>query len=477
VAYGTLPKARRSELHERLARWLEGRSVSSDELVGFHLEQAYRYLVELGAEPGRTRQLAGEAGAKLGAAGLRAWRRADVAATVNLLGRAAELLPRRDSSRLELLCELGLALRTAGDIARANAVLEEATEGATVDGERRIELRARIELANSRLSSHPEGGADELLELVTNAIPLFDALGDDRSLGRAWLLSGYVQGGLRCHNVEWRKAAERALAHYEQSGWPTAACFGEIATALYYGPTPVPEAIRSCEALLGNVSDRGGEAHLLVWLGGLHAFRGRFEEGRELVDRASRIYDELGYRMAIAYGCGAVLGELEVLAGDPEAAERSLRASCEQLEEMRDQAFLASRAAELAETIYLQARYDEAERWTHVADAHAASDDVGAQFLLRAVRAKILARRELRTEAEAVGREAVDLAERTDALNQRAKALLDLAEVLRLGAKPDQATASIEAALDCLQRKGNLVAAERTRMLLDESRFSATPGQ
>src|SRR5262249_18370699 len=39
VAYSRLPKAERAELHERLAEWLVD---GGDEIVGYHLEQAYR---------------------------------------------------------------------------------------------------------------------------------------------------------------------------------------------------------------------------------------------------------------------------------------------------------------------------------------------------------------------------------------------------------------------------------------------------
>ncbi len=51
--YAGIPKAVRAELHERFARWLqaqarEGRGFGEhDEIVGYHLEQAYRYRTEL----------------------------------------------------------------------------------------------------------------------------------------------------------------------------------------------------------------------------------------------------------------------------------------------------------------------------------------------------------------------------------------------------------------------------------------------
>jgi predicted ATPase len=48
AAYDAIPKARRAVLHERFAGWLERRTDGRDlgELVGFHLERAYRYRIE-----------------------------------------------------------------------------------------------------------------------------------------------------------------------------------------------------------------------------------------------------------------------------------------------------------------------------------------------------------------------------------------------------------------------------------------------
>ncbi len=51
AAYDALPKATRAELHERFADWLEQHGaelVERDEILGYHLEQAYRYRTELG---------------------------------------------------------------------------------------------------------------------------------------------------------------------------------------------------------------------------------------------------------------------------------------------------------------------------------------------------------------------------------------------------------------------------------------------
>ena len=71
------------------------------------------------------------------------------------------------------------------------------------------------------------------------AVPIFETADDQRALGRAWLLVGWVHGGRRGNHAAWVDAAERALIHYRAAAWPTSTCLGEIATALYWGPTPV----------------------------------------------------------------------------------------------------------------------------------------------------------------------------------------------------------------------------------------------
>ena len=56
AAYERIPKELRSELHERFAGWLDARGEEFDEIVGYHLEQAYRCLAELGRPDERGRR-------------------------------------------------------------------------------------------------------------------------------------------------------------------------------------------------------------------------------------------------------------------------------------------------------------------------------------------------------------------------------------------------------------------------------------
>ena len=92
---------------------------------------------------------------------------------------------------------------------------------------------------------------------------------------------------------------------------------------------------------------------------------GQFAEARELVARARRAYLDLGQNaLAATYG-EAVAADVEVLAGDLAGAERLLRELCGHHEQMRNWSALSTRAADLAEVLFLLGRADDAERWSH----------------------------------------------------------------------------------------------------------------
>ena len=98
AAYLALAKATRSELHERFAGWLEQAAADRlgeyQEIIAYHLEQAYLYRVELGPPDAHARELAQRAGRLLGEAALRANARLDISATADLLERVIALVPR-----------------------------------------------------------------------------------------------------------------------------------------------------------------------------------------------------------------------------------------------------------------------------------------------------------------------------------------------------------------------------------------------
>jgi DNA-binding SARP family transcriptional activator len=468
AAYGTLPMKQRAELHERFARWLEARPTRSDALIGYHLEQAYRYLAELGSADTATREgLAAEAGERLGTAGLRAAKSGDTHAASNLLTRATSLLEPKEVARRDLLTELGVVYWRAGDLQAVYGTLHQALEGALAVGDARAELRARIELAYLKLFREPEGGADELLSATAEAIPALEQAGDHRTLGVIWAMLAHVHGGFHCHYRESAEAAERAIEHYARAGWPPTACLQEVAASLYFGPVPVEDGIRRCSALLEH-ADRAGEGHVLLFQAGLEAMARRFDTARSLASRARATYQELDWADKVWTNYAPIAADVELLAGEHAEAERLLAESCKRLESWGEEARLATQAAQLGEALYRQGKFEEAARWAAVAEGCAASDDASAQFSWRALRAKGLVREGAFGRAQVLAQEAVDIAAATDAVTQRAHVLLDAAEVASLSGRARAGVGPVEEAARLLDGKGNVASLERARSMLVE---------
>jgi hypothetical protein len=154
---------------------------------------------------------------------------------------------------------------------------------------------------------------------------------------------------------------------------------------------------------------------------------------------------------------------VEMLAGDPEAAERDLRRDYEALEQMGEKYLLSTVAAELAGVLAEQDRDEEAERYTDVAEELAADDDLTSQALWRWVRAEVLARGGEDAEAQKLAREATDLLGETDSLVAQADALLAQADVVALGGREDEALVHTREALALYEQKGDVVSAAKAR--------------
>ncbi len=141
--------------------------------------------------------------------------------------------------------------------------------------------------------------------------------------------------------------------------------------------------------------------------------------------------------------------------------------------ELGEQSFLSTAAGKLAQALYALDRVDEADAWAGRAEEVGASDDAFTQMLWRQVRAKVLARRGEYAEAELLAREAVAIADKTDLLTGQGDANADLAEVLLLTGKPDEAATALGQALERYERKGNRVSTQRVQTRLAELQDAA----
>ena len=147
------------------------------------------------------------------------------------------------------------------------------------------------------------------------------------------------------------------------------------------------------------------------------------------------------------------------------AAERVLRSGLELLGSLKERMYLAGVAAVLAQALYAQGRHDEAYDMTIFSESGGVRD-IAAPVHWRATRAKVLANRGDEEEAERLAFEAVTLANKTDFLDLRGEASMDLAEVLRLVGKQSQAVGHVRTALQLFEQKGNIVSAAKANDVL-----------
>jgi class 3 adenylate cyclase len=463
AVYEGLPKEVCADLHERLAGRLRDGPGSEDEVVGHHLEQAFRARSQLGLVGEHEWELAREAQARLATAAHKVLLAGDPDAAADLLARAVSLLPPDDPSRVELLPRLGTALFEAGRFTEADEVLTEAID--RVGGDELLEARTRIEQQFVRLQA--EGAIDESKHIAQDALRVFEAHGDVRGQSRAWSLGAmvdWIQGQAGKADEGWQRGAECArlaedeIELFEILAWR--------ASAALFGPTPVPEAIATCAEIRKEVeSSPLATGQMLPPFAALHAMREDFETARSLLREASTVLGELGRLHAV--GVVHLAAMVETLAGQPAAAEEQLRSAYERLDEMGGKALLASTAAMLAQAVYAQERYDEAAEFARASRDAAAADDLSAQVEWRGISAKLLAQRGRYGEAERVAREAVKLVAQTDFLGHHADVLLDLGEVLALSGDRPNAVAALRAGLELYERKGDTVMAGRARARLD----------
>jgi class 3 adenylate cyclase/tetratricopeptide (TPR) repeat protein len=477
AAYDALPKAIRAELHERFAAWLEEHGadlIERDEIVGYHLEQAYRYRAELGEDDAA---LASRAAELLAMSGRTARIRGDLHAATALMSRAADLSP---AARLALLPDLGDQLFESGELAEARAVLDEAIETAHERGENGIESVARVWRA--LVASHAgEAGAsgERVIALAEEAVDVLTRRGDEAQLARVLAIGArnrFYVGRARESLEGLRRAQALALAVGDL--YVARDCMLWTFGSLAYGPAPISELRQFVESIPADLRpsfDRQPWRHVYETLE--YAYAGRFDEARASFAESQRLAAELGLRINEA-GMKMFLGEIELMAGDPVAAERVLRAGYDRLGEMGESGFRSTVATLLAEALIRQGRDLEAEEVLAVADRLAVADDVDPHVRLRAVRARIRARRGDRAAAILLAREAVERAAQTDYLVLRGNALLALAEVLELAGEKDEAAAVLREALELFERKEDvpMVRLARDRLAALERSSSIVPG-
>jgi len=462
VAYLSVPKRVRADLHSRFVDWLEASHPNegdTDEVAGHHLEQAYGYRKEVDlADTGEWESLAREAGGRYRRAGRRALIRSDMAATVRLLEKALELGDDDHPDRGQLLAEITIAYRARGQWQQARAAVASGLHAAKTDDEtlrshlRILQLETDLQQGKLSVDEALERGRREVQELVASKAG--ERL-DHGLIFVAWL------SALRGQATEAERILQRLLAKRELAPRVKLRAVRLVPTQWLYGPLPAPEGIHKCKSLLGESALGHRElAAANRSLAALTAMQGEINEARALIAGEEEKLSELGLAVVSA-GALLIHAEIEILGGELPEAERLLRKGLSRLQALGETLFATEFASSLARVLFARENAHEA---SVIAESVAAakSFDAAVPVQIASTKAKILALEGNCKRAVDVARSAARLADRTDLLNLQADAYRDLGDVLHLGEMQVEARRAWEEAIRRYERKGNLVSANAT---------------
>jgi class 3 adenylate cyclase/tetratricopeptide (TPR) repeat protein len=469
AAYQAMPKEHRADLHERFAEWLSraaaDRIAEYEEILGHHLEQAYRYRAELGTVDDRTRELGRKAAALLRSCAERADERDDLNAALAFLGRSVELA--EGSERVAAMVLLAEVLIEHNDLQRA---LDTATEAGALAGEvgdRRLALRAELVRCGAIGQLDPTYTLGRARDAAETILAELETLGDEEVRDRALILLtqfAFFEGRTAKSFEIADRLAERAESMRRRDRQAVAV---QMTADAYFGALPLDEAFRAIERAAGIVGPSlTGEAENGRFMVGLLGMAGRFEEARATADRSLRIYRELGMPTRHVTSI-QVIAETERLAGRLEEAERLFRASHEAFEAIGETGFNSTICGLLAQTLCDLGRFDEAEEFSEKSRTLAAEDDFASQAAWRMARARVFADRGQFEEALTLADEAVAINAQTDYIVWQGDGHEVRGQVLLAAGRGEDARAAFEEALARYQQKGTIPAAARIRAQLD----------
>ena len=424
---------------------------------------------ELGALTDHDRQLALRAGELLAQVGGRAFQQLDHPSASNLLSRARELLPEEHPLLAAILPDLGISLIETSEFPAAEEVLNLAVRLAQAKGDLAANWRARAERERLAIYLNPaRSGLRELLGELEAAIARLEASGDDVALARCWSLRVDIEcclGGVIGHGESAANAVRYAVAAGSRADEERAV--GYYTWELLIGRTPLDEAIRICEALYEERRDQViGNAVCLNNLAAMLAIRGHWDTARAYVNRSIQACDQVGFAYWGTHSIH-IAGQIELWANRPTQAEPYLRGALERFRRANDAWFQQLVAADLADTLVLLDRADEAEALLESHERPSGDpDDVGH---LTTVRARVLLSLNRPDNAANAARAAIHLLEQSDYVHRLGYAWLELARSLHTLDRVEEAEAAAEEAHRLFDQKGHSLGLEAASALLDGS--------
>lgn len=315
VAYATLPKARRAELHRAVADWLRtwagDRIEEFAEIEAYHLEQATLLRREL--EGGFDQTERDRAVAALDASARRALAREDARATRTFAERALALEPGHGDGRLELQGLLADALWRLGEYRLAGAVAAKLELEAAAAGRKDLQGRAILVKAGDIWLRLESSDAESAMAEIERARGLLIEANDTEFLVRALELigwGGWWRGDLNGAQQAWTDM--RRVAH--DLGWASREAEALVRITGIAGQRGDLEARRSlveeARQLAAAGPSRLTRARVNRSYGVYLLSIGKDDEAKEELLSAAAVLEEFGDRDE-AYSAYQWVGEIE----------------------------------------------------------------------------------------------------------------------------------------------------------------------
>lgn len=465
AAYDALPKAERATLHRSFADWLEGvagdRIVEQEEIVGHHLERAYRYREEIGLPDDRELRL--RAASVLGAAGARTLDAGDVRSAVGLLRPAADLA-RGERIELEILVQLGDALVDAIGNDAAGSVVTRLAEAAAEAGDAVYAMQARMFAFEANAFTNPEAWDAEVMRtFLDEALRTFRAHGVPQMTPRALAWLAFAEPNMARSLELSSEGLDVALALRDRR-W-IGISLGNVMDSLTFGPAPLSRAVqRADEYLLTFAGNRAIQATVLRDQALVQSLMGRSAEARAGAEASRAIIEELGqgvwlpfYALVDAYTAWSE--------GDLVTAEARFREGTASLQATGDRVNLGLYGPSLARVLLDLERTGDAE--AILEDFHDNRAYPAARANGLSIAAVIVARRGDLEGSLRLAAEAEALVALTDCLIDQGDIALDRAEVVLLAGRPADARAAAADALARFERKEHAIGIRRARAFIE----------
>jgi predicted negative regulator of RcsB-dependent stress response len=376
AAYDSLTKADRADLHERFVTWLERaageRLPEFEEILGFHLAQAHRYLLDLRLDDQRAKDLGSQAAERFLHAARRARERGDGVAAAHLCEQAGALPPRDERFEAELLLE---SCHVTSDLGRPAEAIPSAERALTIA--RRLAdpvltanarlLRLDLASAAGTLLNDDPRWKTELALALTDA----ETAGDAGALGRAWSSIAWLEftAGDEGESVA---ADKRALAYALEAGDLRLAFDVEanILTSAVSGTTPASQVVD----LASDLMERA--AHYPTVRAEAQHRRAVMKAQQGLADDARRDAEEAIATLIDLRQWGYVPHARTDLAwsvkytGDFAQAEAILRQALGEARQQADQLMVSFISCRVAEMLVAQGRFDDAKAPLDEAERH-----------------------------------------------------------------------------------------------------------